>query len=111
MSFDLRNPRDWVTVLPDLVKLMWRAVRDERVPTWVRAGLVGVAGYMVLPVDIVPDWVPFAGQLDDLLVLTLGVRTLLRRIPEDILLEHWDGDLQVLGSLSGRELGPGAESA
>ncbi len=105
MAFDTRNPVDWVTNLPDFARLLWRTVRDERVPTWVRAGLIGVAAYLVLPIDIVPDWIPFAGQLDDVLVLTVGVRTLLRRVPDEVLLAHWEGDPQVLSTLAGRELG------
>lgn len=98
------NVRDFVTALPDIAKLLWRTVRDERVPLAVRGGLVGVAAYLALPFDIVPDWIPVLGQLDDFILMTLGVRTLLRRVPEPILREHWDGDREVLAKLLGRDL-------
>jgi uncharacterized membrane protein YkvA (DUF1232 family) len=81
-------------------------LRDDRVPRWIRGGLVGTAAYLVLPFDIIPDWIPVLGQMDDLLVMSIGVRTLLRRVPEKILAEHWDGDPELLTKILGRE--PGA---
>jgi len=96
--------RDLVFALPDIARLLWRVVRDERVPRLVRGGLVGVAAYLALPVDVVPDWIPVLGQLDDVVVLTLGVRTLLRRVPEPILSEHWSGERRVLETLLGRSV-------
>jgi uncharacterized membrane protein YkvA (DUF1232 family) len=96
--------RDLVFALPQILRLLWRVVRDERVPTVVRGGLVAVAAYLALPFDVIPDWIPIAGQLDDFVVLTVGVRTLLRRIPEPILREHWSGEPNVLETLVGRKL-------
>lgn len=96
--------KDLVFALPDIVKLLWRVVRDERVPKLVRGGLVGLGAYLVLPVDVLPDWVPGLGQLDDVVVLTVGVRSLLRRVPRDLLLEHWTGEREVLATLLGRRL-------
>jgi uncharacterized membrane protein YkvA (DUF1232 family) len=98
------NMRDFVTSLPDIGKLLWRVVRDDRVSTGVRGGLVGVAAYLALPFDIIPDWIPLLGQLDDFVVITLGVRILLRRVPEPILLDHWDGEDDILHKLLGRKL-------
>lgn len=70
---------------------------------WIRGGLIGTAAYLVLPFDVIPDWVPVLGQMDDLLVMSIGVRTLLRRVPENILSEHWDGDAELLAKILGRE--------
>ena len=96
--------RDAVKALPQVAKLAWRVVRDDRIPMWIRGGLVGTAAYLVLPFDVIPDWIPVLGQMDDLLVMTIGVRMLLRRVPEPILHEHWDGDPDLLAKLLGREL-------
>jgi uncharacterized membrane protein YkvA (DUF1232 family) len=98
------STRELVFALPDIAKLLWHVVRDKRVSPLVRGGLVGVAAYLALPVDIVPDWIPVLGQLDDVMLLTLGVRTLLRRVPEKILREHWSGERRVLESLLGRQV-------
>ncbi len=105
-SFDPANLRDWGKILPDLAQLIWKIVRDQRVPTYVRGGLVGIGAYLVLPIDVVPDWLPFAGQIDDLLVTTIGLRMLLRRVPVDILLEHWTGNRDTLEGLLAADLRP-----
>ena len=97
------SARDLVFALPHIAKLSWRVVRDDRIPTWIRAGLAGVAAYLVLPFDVVPDWVPVLGQMDDLLIVTIGVRTLLRRVPSEILEEHWDGERELLAKILGSD--------
>ena len=98
------NPREVVMSLPDVARLVWRVVRDDRVAIFIRTGLVAVGAYLLLPWDIVPDWVPLAGQLDDVVVLTLGLRTFLRMVPKHILLEHWPSEPGKLERLLGRDL-------
>ena len=66
--------------------------------------MIAIAGYLAMPFDIIPDRIPIIGQLDDFVVLTVGVRTMLRRIPEPLLLEHWSGEPQILEMLLGRKL-------
>jgi uncharacterized membrane protein YkvA (DUF1232 family) len=98
------STKDLVFALPDIARLLWRVVRDQRVPRLVRGGLIGIAAYLALPFDVVPDWIPVLGQLDDVVVITLGARTLLRRVPEPILNEHWTGERNVLETLLGRKI-------
>lgn len=101
---DMTTTRDLVFALPEIVRLLWRVVRDKRVPVLVRGGLVAVAAYLALPIDVVPDWLPVLGQVDDVVVLTVGVRTLLRQVPEPILREHWTGERRILESVLGRNV-------
>ncbi len=96
--------REWARVLPDVARLTWGIAWDRRVPLVVRVGLAGLVVYVVSPVDVVPDWIPLAGHLDDALVSVVGIRTLLRRVPERALLDHWPGDPAVLGRLIGKKL-------
>jgi uncharacterized membrane protein YkvA (DUF1232 family) len=96
--------RDLVFALPDIAKLLYRVVRDRRVSMFVRGGLVAAAAYLALPFDVVPDWIPFVGQLDDVVILTFGVRTLLRQVPDPILREHWTGERRILDTLVGRSV-------
>ena len=102
MSRHDASTKDLVFAVPDIAKLLWHVVRDERVPRFVRGGLVALAAYFVMPIDVVPDWIPLLGRVDDVVVLTVGVRTLLRRVPEPILREHWSGERHVLAALLGR---------
>jgi uncharacterized membrane protein YkvA (DUF1232 family) len=94
--------RDLVFALPEILRLLWHVVRDQRVPRVVRGGLIAIAAYLALPFDVVPDWLPVLGQVDDVVVLTVGVRALLRRVPENILREHWSGERRVLEAVLGR---------
>jgi uncharacterized membrane protein YkvA (DUF1232 family) len=68
--------------------LPWRLLRDPRVPPLAKAIVPLVLLYLVLPLDIIPDFIPVLGQLDDLLVTALGVWLLLRLCPREVLAEH-----------------------
>ena len=77
-------------------ELSWRrragvamaVARDPRVPRWVRAVPVLVAVYLVIPLDIIPDFIPVVGQLDDIIIIGIGLWLLLRAIPPGVLEEH-----------------------
>ena len=87
--------REWAVALarfiPDCIILLQRLLRDERVPRRRKALLVGAAGYLALPFDLVPDFIPVAGQLDDALIVGLVLRQVLRGAGEGIVREHWPG--------------------
>lgn len=85
--------------VPDCVILVGRLLRDPRVPRRRRLLLLLAAGYLALPIDLVPDFIPVAGQLDDAIVLALALRGLLRGGDEQLLREHWPGPEQSLALL------------
>jgi len=93
--------RDWAMALPEVGRLVWRVMRDKRVPVPLRAGLVAVGAYVVVPYDVVPDWIPLLGRLDDIVVGAVGMRMLLSRVDQGILLEHWSGHPGTLEKLLG----------
>lgn len=68
--------------------LGWRLLRDERVPLSAKLLLPGIGLYLLMPVDIIPDFVPVIGYLDDLLVLALGLWLFVRLSPREVLEEH-----------------------
>lgn len=96
--------RDIVFALPEILKLLWNVVRDRRVPRLVRGGLIGIAAYLALPFDVVPDWMPVLGQVDDVVVVTIGVRTMLRQVPEPVIMDHWTGERRILEAILGRPI-------
>ena len=77
-------------------KLPWRAkaglalalLRDPRLPLITRLIIPAVLLYFALPIDIIPDFIPLLGQLDDVLVLLVALRLVLRSMPEGLLEEH-----------------------
>jgi uncharacterized membrane protein YkvA (DUF1232 family) len=74
--------------LPSLLRLYWRLLGDRRVPLWPKAVLVGAVAYVISPFDLVPDFTPIVGQLDDLTLLVLVGRAFLWWCPAGVVTEH-----------------------
>jgi uncharacterized membrane protein YkvA (DUF1232 family) len=85
--------------LPDCVVLVRRLLGDPAVPRSSKLLLGGLAVYLASPIDLVPDFVPIAGQLDDALVVALVLRAVLRRSGAPKLREHWPGPERSLAVL------------
>src|SRR5919197_1226916 len=77
--------------IPDCAVLVGRLLRDDRVPRRHKLLLVGLLAYLALPFDLVPDFIPVAGQLDDVLVTALVLRAFLRAAGEEPVRAHWPG--------------------
>ncbi|MCT9621916.1 YkvA family protein [Curtobacterium sp. C2H10] len=78
-------------LVPDVVRLVRRLVADPTVPRGVRVALVVLLGYLLLPIDLVPDFVPVIGYLDDAIVVALVLRFVTRRAGAVALDRHWPG--------------------
>jgi len=72
------DARALATFIPDCVVLVTRLARDSRVPRRRKLLLLGLIGYLALPFDLVPDFIPVAGQLDDPIIVALVLRHLVR---------------------------------
>jgi uncharacterized membrane protein YkvA (DUF1232 family) len=77
--------------VPDCIVLVTRLVRDPRVPRRRKLLLVGLAAYLALPFDLVPDFIPVAGQLDDAILVWLLLRHFVRAGGEPLIRELWPG--------------------
>lgn len=85
--------------LPNLVKLLVRLMRDARVSKLDRLLFGAVIAYVLLPADLLPDFLGFLGLTDDLYLIGLALNRLFSRAGADVLLEHWDGNPRALGYL------------
>jgi len=85
------DARALATFIPDCIVLVSRLLADERVPGRRKLLLVGLVGYLALPFDLVPDFIPIAGQLDDVLVVAFVLRLFVRSGGEPLIREHWPG--------------------
>jgi len=88
--------KEYVLMAPRLVRLLWRLTRDPRVPARSKATLVLLGAYLASPVDLIPDFIPGLGQVDDLVIAAFALDQMLNRVPEDVIKEHWDGDEDLL---------------
>jgi uncharacterized membrane protein YkvA (DUF1232 family) len=77
--------------VPDCMILVRRLLGDARIPRGTRLLLGAVLVYLALPIDLVPDFVPVAGQLDDAILLALALRRLVRMAGADLVHDHWPG--------------------
>jgi uncharacterized membrane protein YkvA (DUF1232 family) len=77
--------------IPDCIVLVRRLLGDPRVPRRHKLLLGALVAYLALPVDLVPDFIPVAGHVDDAVVVALALRGVLRRSGAELLREHWPG--------------------
>jgi uncharacterized membrane protein YkvA (DUF1232 family) len=80
-----------VMLLPNVVKLLTRLMRDRRVSMRRKAFIGAVIIYVVSPVDLIPDFVIGIGRLDDLVLVSLAIDHLMSGTDEVVVREHWDG--------------------
>lgn len=82
---------DAVFMMPNIVKLVGRLLKDPRVPRRAKITLGLAAAYVASPIDLIPEIVPIIGWADDVLILMFALDSLIDRAGEEVVLEHWDG--------------------
>jgi uncharacterized membrane protein YkvA (DUF1232 family) len=89
--------KEIVLLIPNFVKLIYRLMQDERIDSREKLILGGAVAYVMSPIDLIPDFVPFLGQLDDLVLIALVLKRLFNTAGDEVLMEHWDGKDELLG--------------
>lgn len=85
--------------LPNFLRLIGGLLADPRVSTTDKLLVGGAIGYVLLPMDFVPDFIPFIGEIDDVFLLVLALQRLIGNASRAVVLEHWMGDPRQLRSL------------
>jgi uncharacterized membrane protein YkvA (DUF1232 family) len=88
--------REAMRLLPDVVRLLRRLSTDPSLPRSLRWWLLLLIGYLALPIDLVPDFIPVAGYADDVLLVAWVLRSVVRRAGPEALDRHWPGTPQGL---------------
>ncbi len=96
---DQRRLSEAVRLLPDVIRLITRLARDETIPIRVRARLWAVLGYLAFPIDLVTDFITIIGYADDAIIVTITLRSVVRKAGIDKVAEHWPGTPEGLDSL------------
>ena len=85
-----------IAQIPSYLRLMAGLITDPRVPALDKV-LLGVAvAYVVMPIDLIPDFIPFIGQVDDVFILVLALRRLISNAGMNVIRDHWDGAIEDL---------------
>lgn len=85
------NLRDMLRLVPDLVRLLHGLARDPEVPRGVRIRLGALLVYLAMPIDLVPDFIPIVGYADDVVLVALVLRSVIRRAGPEAINRHWKG--------------------
>ena len=99
--------KELLQLLPDVLRLVSRLARDRSLPRGVRVRLWLLLGYLALPFDLVPDFIPVLGYADDAVVVALVLRSVIRRAGREAINRHWPGTpdgLATLDRLLGRQV-------
>jgi uncharacterized membrane protein YkvA (DUF1232 family) len=80
--------KDWARIIKRDAHAIYLAARDRRTPWYAKALALCVAGYALSPIDLIPDFIPVLGYLDDVILVPLGVLAVLKLIPPEIMAEH-----------------------
>jgi len=96
---DTGTIRSALRLLPDTVRLVHRLATDKDLPRATRLPVWLLIGYLAIPIDLVPDFIPVLGYADDVILVAVVLRRLARRAGHDKLAQHWPGDPDGLRSL------------
>jgi uncharacterized membrane protein YkvA (DUF1232 family) len=83
--------REALRILPDLFRLIRRLAADQTLPRGVRVWLALLLAYLALPIDLVPDFIPVLGYADDAIIVTMVLRSVVRRAGLEAVRAHWPG--------------------
>ena len=94
---------NYVAELPRFLRLLWGLITDMRVAAVDKLLVAGAIAYIIAPIDWIPDFVPFLGEVDDVYLLILALQRLMQNAGPAVLLSHWTGDPADLRSFNLRK--------
>jgi uncharacterized membrane protein YkvA (DUF1232 family) len=99
-----RDAREVARFIPDCIVLFKRLLQDPRVPRRAKLAVAVLIPYLALPFDLIPDFIPIAGQLDDAILVAATIAYIVRRTGREVIEELWPGSdrgLRVILALAG----------
>ena len=99
-----RTLLDTMRQIPAYLRLLGGLLVDRRVSTLDKALVAGAIAYVVSPIDLIPDFIPFLGEVDDVFIMMLALQRLVANAGHDVLLAHWRGDPGELDDLNVKEI-------
>ncbi|MDD5794352.1 YkvA family protein [Clostridium sp. HCP1S3_B4] len=82
---------EYVLIVPDIVALIYRLLKDERVKIKTKLEISAAVAYIIFPIDIIPEFIPFIGKIDDVAVLFFALNRIINEVPINIIAENWAG--------------------
>lgn len=95
-----RTLMDTIRQLPHYFKLLAGLITDRRVSRLDKALVAGALLYLITPIDLIPDFIPFLGQVDDIFLIVTALKRLIARAGDSVVAEHWQGDPEELSDMN-----------
>jgi Uncharacterized conserved protein len=86
----------YAMILPDIMALLWRLFRDKRVKIKVKMMVAGAIAYLASPLDVIPDFIPLVGKIDDVAIAFFALNAILNEVSEEIILQNWQGEENII---------------
>lgn len=87
----MQKVSDYILVVPDIVALIYRLLKDSRVKTKTKLSIAASLSYILFPSDLIPDKVPFIGKIDDIAIVFFALNRIATDVPMQVILENWSG--------------------
>lgn len=96
MPDKIKDISKYIFVVPDIIALIYRLLKDKRVKLKTKIAIAGSIVYLALPVDLIPDFIPLIGGFDDLGVAFFALDIIVNEVSLDIILENWSGENNII---------------
>jgi uncharacterized membrane protein YkvA (DUF1232 family) len=91
---------DYIFVLPDIITLIYRLLKDKRVPARTKVAVSAAIAYITVPTDMIPDKIPLIGKIDDMAVVFFALNRMVNDVPLEVIVENWEGNNDILLALT-----------
>lgn len=95
-----RTVLHYIKQLPNFLRLLFGLITDPRVATVDKLLVFGAIAYIITPIDLIPDFIPFLGEVDDVYLLVIALQRLISNAGRLVLLDHWGGEPEDLADLN-----------
>lgn len=96
MSEKGKKYSDYIFIIPDIISLVYRLLKDKRVPLKTKIVISAALSYTIFPCDIIPDKIPFIGKIDDVSVIFFALNKIVKDVSLDVIVENWQGKNEIL---------------
>ena len=93
---NVKEYKDYLFILPDLVSLIYRLLKDKRVPVKTKLVMSAATAYIMVPSDLIPNNIPFIGTIDDIGVLFFAFNKIIKDVPLSVIIENWEGSNDII---------------
>lgn len=82
---------EYAMLIPDIISLLYRLIKDNRVKMKTKGIIIGMIAYIVSPINIAIEFIPFIGSIDNVAIIFFGLNAIINEVPEEIIMENWQG--------------------